>query len=197
METTGWSLVLPDTWSRVRLDDDRRHHVTKLVTKAFATLPRDESFELRRALEAKLASLADTAHENGARQMYVLSDVLRGLPLAATCLVTVVPAPFPAGMPAEIVARTLVTRPGDEPAVLVVGDEEVPAVRRSHTQTFQDGGTGLGPAPVTFTGLDVYVPFPDRERILLLTFQTPAVEVAAAMTVLFEAIAGSLRWRKD
>jgi hypothetical protein len=193
----GWSLLLPQTWSRVRLERNREQQVAALVAKAFATVSRDQAVELRRFLDQQLRAKVDQAFEAGGREFYLLTDVRRGLPLAATLVVTVVPEPVPADAPAELLARVLAGAPGSEPAVLTVAGQPVPAVRRSETKKLADVGSGLGPSRMTFTGLDVYVPFPDRSRILLLSFQTPMEPIAAAMTTLFEAIAGSLRWRED
>ncbi|GAB6903643.1 hypothetical protein JCM9957A_67350 [Kineosporia succinea] len=167
-----------------------------MVGKAFATVSRDESASARRSLENDLAGLVDRAHDGGGREFYLLMDVLRGIPLAATLVVTVVPEPVPADVAPEILARVLANDPNSEPAVLEVAGENVPAVRRSEAKIMREEIPGLGPARLTFTGLDVFVPFPDRSQILLLTFRTPMEPIAASMMVLFEAVAGSLRWRE-
>ncbi|GLY30951.1 hypothetical protein [Kineosporia sp. NBRC 101731] len=194
--SAGWSLLLPDSWSRIRLPTDRREQVSALVERAFATVSRDQGPELRRALARELLMLADDAFEGGGHEFYLLTEVRRGLPLAASCLVTVIPETMPADVDAEILARVLANAPGSEPATVTVGDVAVPAVRRSEPKRFRSPQEGAAPFEVTFTGLDVYVPFPDRSQILLLTFRTPMEEIASSMTILFEAIAGSLRFRE-
>lgn len=192
----GWTLLLPQTWSRIRLERDREQQVSALVARSFAAMSRDQGADLRRFLAKELLAKADQAFAEGGREFYLLTEVRRGLPLAATLVVTVVPEPVPADVPAELLARVLSGGAGSEPAVLSVAGQEVPAVRRSEAKKFADVGDGLGPSRLTFTGLDVYVPFPDRSQILLLTFRTPMEEIASSMTILFEAIAGSLRFRE-
>ncbi|GLY15126.1 hypothetical protein LWF15_12290 [Kineosporia rhizophila] len=193
---TGWSLLMPSTWSRIRLRTDRREQVSALVGRAFGSISRDQGPALRRALERELLSLADEAFNGGGREFYVLTEIRRGLPVAATCVVTVVPQPVPPGVDAEILARVLANAPGSEPTTVTVGEDVVPAVRRSEPKRFRSQEEGAEPFKVTFTGLDVYVPFPDGSQILLLTFRTPMEQIAEPMSVLFEAIAGSLRFRE-
>ncbi len=195
--TTGWSLLVPQTWSRIRLERDRPQQVAALMTRAFATVSRDQAAPVRRVVEQELLAKADQAFAEGGREFYLLTEVRRGLPLAATLVVTVLPETLPADVPAQVLAQVLAEAPNAEPTVVTVAGQEVPAVRRSEARRFADVGDGLGSSRVVLTGLDVYVPFPDRSRILLLTFRTPLEPIAAAMTTLFEAIAGSLRWREN
>jgi hypothetical protein len=195
-DTVQWSLLLPNTWSRIRLDRDRPQQVAALVGRAFANVSRDRAVELRHLMEQQLTVAADTAFKEGGHEFYLLSELRRGLPVAATCVVTVVQRPLPGDVPAEITAQVLASGSGEATTVTVAG-EPVPAVRRSEPRTFQVDLPGLGKPRLTFTGLDVFVPFPDRSRILLLTFRTPVEPIAASMMVLFEAIAGSLRWQEE
>ncbi len=167
-----------------------------MVGKAFATVSRDESASARRSLENDLAGLVDRAHDGGGREFYLLMDVLRGIPLAATLVVTGGSGTGTGRRGARDPGAVLANDPNSEPAVLEVAGENVPAVRRSEAKIMREEIPGLGPARLTFTGLDVFVPFPDRSQILLLTFRTPMEPIAASMMVLFEAVAGSLRWRE-
>jgi hypothetical protein len=193
----GWSLLLPDTWSRIRLAKDRREQVSALVERAFATVSRDQAVTLRRSLAKELVITADEAFREGGRELYLLTEVRRGMPLAASCVVTVVPQPIPEGVGPEVLSNIFAAdQPGSEPAVVEAAGELVPAVRRSEPKRFRSEVPGTGNPVITFTGLDVFVPFPDRSQILLLTFRTPMDQVADPMLLLFEAIAGSLRWRK-
>lgn len=45
--------------------------------------------------------------------------------------------------------------------------------------------------------LDVYVPFPDQDRMLLLSFSTPIADLADPMLTLFAAMAESVRWTRE
>lgn len=193
---TGWSLMLPDTWSRIRLERDRPQQVAALVDRAFASVSRDQGVALRRSMQVELTGLADRAFEQGAREFYLFGDLMRGLPIGASCVVTVVPEAFPANVDAAILARALAGDAAAVPTTVTVGAESVPAVQTREVRYFPAEEPGGQQPRATVVGLDVYAPFPDRSRILLLSFRTPVEQVAEAMLVLFEAIAGSLRWRE-
>ncbi|GAB3271600.1 hypothetical protein GCM10027456_59530 [Kineosporia babensis] len=194
---TGWSLMVPTTWSRIRLARDRQEQVAALIGRAFATVSRDQGAGLRREMERELLTLADQAHDRGAVEFYLLSDVMRGLPLAASCVVTVLPESLPANVDPEILARVLVQGPEAEPRTVSIDGQDVPALKVSQVQYFPAEKPGEPQPRATVSGLDVYAPFPDRSQILLLSFRTPVDVVADPMLFLFEAIAGSLRWREE
>jgi hypothetical protein len=45
------------------------------------------------------------------------------------------------------------------------------------------------------TVVEYFVPVPDRDEVLMLTFSTPLEPIADAMVELFDAVAGTLRWQ--
>jgi len=204
----GWSILMAPGWWRVRLDENRGRSVHALFDHVLASLPRDQVFPARRELEAEINRVVDAAAAAGGAQLYVLVGAQYEVPLAASCLVTVLDVAVPPEAPAEDLARLLADRPGDEPGVLVVDGRECPCVRsvtRPRGVPTGDGGAPVLPERMTLaqasdvlpqTQLDVHVPFPDGGRTLLLTFATPLPPVLAeAMTGLFEAMAESVRWR--
>jgi hypothetical protein len=46
------------------------------------------------------------------------------------------------------------------------------------------------------TIVDYFVPVPDRDEVLMMTFSTPLEPIADAMVGLFDAVAGTLRWQR-
>ncbi len=193
---TGWSLLMPSTWSRIRLRTDRREQVSALVGRAFGSISRDQGPALRRALERELLSWPtrpSTAAGGSSTSSRRSAGDCRWPPPAwsrwsrSRCRRASTPRSS---------ARVLANAPGSEPTTVTVGEDVVPAVRRSEPKRFRSQEEGAEPFKVTFTGLDVYVPFPDGSQILLLTFRTPMEQIAEPMSVLFEAIAGSLRFRE-
>ena len=66
-------------------------------------------------------------------------------------------------------------------------------MRRREPVTDADG---LSTGELAVTRLQVYVPVPNRTEMLLLSFSTPMDPIADAMVTLFDAIAGSLRWKQ-
>jgi hypothetical protein len=204
-DVVGWSLLLPPGWWHVPLDGRRTRSVRALTDRLLADRSRDAVAALRRALVAELDAAVERAVRAGAQDLYLLSSLSHGLPVAATCLATVLDRALPDDVPAGVVAELLSTQPGDVPGVVVVEGREVPSVRRA------DPGTGVVPDTTTDTTtdtdrlvaalpsarLDVHVPFPDRPGLLLLSFSTTVPgPVQPAMTALFEAVAGSLRWTR-
>jgi hypothetical protein len=201
--TVGWSLLLPSSWYHVHLDARRHRRVEALLRQVLADLPRDTVFPWRRDLQQRINSLLDNALANGGSDFYLLVDPRYALPLAATCLATLVPAPLPAGVAGDVVAHTLADRDGDRPGVLLIGGQECAIVRRVESAVIQDDDAPPGaavPAMLSVTCLDVFIPVPARpdsersEQTLLLSFRTPVAAVAEPMMMLFEAITQSLRW---
>lgn len=188
----GWSLLLPPGWWHIPLDERRGQSITALLDRRLASLPRDRVATLRRELDGELTRLVERAVVNGAVEMYLNVDLMRGLPVAASCLVTVVPAGMVTTLPTAELAALMREQPGDEVGVLEVAGAPAARVRRREPVTHADG---LSTGELAVTRLQVYVPVPDTTEMLLLSFSTPMDPIADAMVGLFDAIAGSLRWR--
>ncbi|MGH3721037.1 MAG: hypothetical protein ACRDRI_19760 [Pseudonocardiaceae bacterium] len=189
----GWSLLLPPGWWHIPLDERRGQSVTALLDRWLASLPRDRVAVLRRELDGELTRQVERAVVSGAVEMYLSVDLMRGLPVAASCLVTVVPSGAATALPAAELAALLGERPGDEVGVLEVAWAPAARVRRREPVTEADG---LSTGELAVTRLQVYVPVPNTPEMLLLSFSTPMDPIADAMVALFDAIAGSLRWRR-
>ena len=188
---TGWSLILPPGWWHVPLDERREQSVTALLDRQLASLPRDRVARLRRELETELTRMAERAVHNGAVDMYLNLDLMRGLPVAASCLVTVVPTGVGTALPAAELAAIMGNRADDEVGVLEVAGAPAARVRRREPVDQE----GLSTGELAVTRLQVYVPVPNTAEMLLLSFSTPIDPIADAMVALFDAIAASLRWR--
>jgi hypothetical protein len=189
----GWSLLLPPGWWHIPLDERRHQSITALLDRQLASLPRDRVATLRRELDGELTRLVERAVANDAVEMYLNVDLMRGLPVAASCLVTVVPVGFGTALPATEVAALMGDQPGDEVGVLEVAGEPAARVRRREPVTDAEG---LSTKELAVTRLQVYVPVPKTAEMLLLSFSTPMDPIADAMVALFDAIAGSLRWKQ-
>lgn len=189
----GWSLLLPPGWWHIPLDEHRGQSVKALLDRQLASLPRDRVATLRRELDGVLTRLVERAVANDAVEMYLNVDLMRGLPVAASCLVTVVPVGLGTALPAAEVAALMGDRHGDEVGVLEVAGALAARVRRREPVTDTDG---LSTGKLAVTRLQVYVPVPNTTEILLLSFSTPMDPIADAMVTLFDAIAGSLRWKQ-
>jgi hypothetical protein len=189
----GWSLLLPPGWWHLPLDERRGQSITALLDRQLASLLRDRVATLRRELERELTRLVERAVANGAVEMYLCVDLMRGLPVAASCLVTVVPTGAATELPAAELAAMMGQQEGDEVGVLEVAGAPAARVRRREAVTDADG---LLSGELAVTRLQVYVPVPHTTQILLLSFSTPVDPLADAMVALFDAITASLHWRQ-
>ncbi|MGH3693494.1 MAG: hypothetical protein ACRDRX_05770 [Pseudonocardiaceae bacterium] len=187
----GWSLLLPPGWWHIPLDERRGQSIQALLDRRLVSLPRDRVATLRRELEGELTQLVERAVANGAVEMYLNVDLMRGLPVAASCLVTVVPTGAATSLPTAELAALMGDQPGDEVGVLEVAGASAARVRRREPVTDADG---LPTGELALTRLQVYVPVPNKAEMLLLSFSTPMDPIADAMVALFDAIAGSLQW---
>ncbi len=189
----GWSLLLPPGWWHIPLDERRGQSIQALLDRRLASLPRDRVATLRRELEGELTRLVERAVANDAVEMYLNVDLMRGLPVAASCLVTVVPVNLGTALPARDLASLMGDQPGDEVGVLEVAGAPAARVRRREPVTDTDG---LSTGELAVTRLQVYVSVPHATEMLLLSFSTPIDPIADAMVALFDAIACSLQWRQ-
>lgn len=185
--------MLPPGWWHIPLDEHRAQSVKALLDRQLASLPRDRVATLRRELDGELTRLVERAVANGAVEMYLNLDLMRGLPVAASCLVTVVSVGFGTALPATELAELLGDQPGDEVGVLDVAGVSAARVRRREATTDENG---ISTGELAVTRLQVYVPVPNTTEMLLLSFSTPMDPIADAMVTLFDAIAGSLRWEQ-
>jgi len=189
----GWSLLLPPGWWHIPLDERRAQSVKALLDRQLASLPRDRVATLRRELDGELTRQVERAVANDAVELYLNVDLMRGLPVAASCLVTVVRVEFGTALPATELAALMGDEPGDQVGVLEVAGAQAARVRRREPVTDADG---LSTGELAVTRLQVYVPVPNTTEMLLLSFSTPMDPIADAMVTLFDAIAGSLRWKQ-
>lgn len=189
----GWTLLLPPGWWHIPLDKRRGQSVTALLDRWLASLPRDRVATLRRELDGELTRLVERAVANHAVEMYLNVDLMRGLPVAASCLVTLVPSGAATALPAAELAALMGAGSANEVGALEVAGAPAARVRRREPVTNADG---LSTGELAVTRLQVYVPVPNTTEMLLLSFSTPVDPIADAMVGLFDAIAGSLRWRR-
>lgn len=194
----GWEYVLliPPGWSRLPLDPaGLRTTMRRLLDQRFARLPRDKVARLRRELELELRRTVDRAAEAGAIDLWVQTELIRGVAVSASLMVTVLDAVGTGGLapvlevvdaeirtselirvgPDSAVRRLRVTAPGPDPA----GDRGV-----------------LADMLPEATVVEYFFAVPDSRSLLLLSFSTATAQVADALVALFDAVAQSLEWRR-
>jgi hypothetical protein len=182
-----YQLVVPDEWFAVELDPRRRDgSVRALVNRQFAGI--DNAPHLKAQARLELTAKAEAAYDAGGLDMFLSMQQLAGIPLAASLVVFVIPAPRDGSKAtAEQMAESL--RDGDR-EVSVIGLPAGMSVRvfRRATAGEQPGGDSAS--------LEVFVPVPGTGAWLLLSFSVPLGPLVPAMTKLFDAICTTLRWNE-
>lgn len=186
----SWTLLLPPGW--VSLPTEAKADaaaVRRLIDRRTAHLPRDEVAAARRRLTVELRGMLGQARDAGVEAVHAQLELMRGLPVTATCTVTLLDG-------AASDPRTLAQLAAGLGSAGTVTEHDVhalaglPAIRRRRRgRVTADGSEGSVPS----TGLDWIVPLPDGEGVLALSFTTVTEPVAEELVVLFDAIAGTLQ----
>jgi hypothetical protein len=182
----GYRLVVPDRWFTVDLDTGRRERsVRALVELQFAGI--DNAPHLKAQAHEELLAKAEAAYETGGLDMFLSLQQIAGIPLAASLVVFLIPAPAD-GRTADAgqLARTL---RGDDRKVSVT---DLPAGKSVRMLRRADPGSSEQGADAAT--LEVFVPVPGSGAWLLLSFSAPIGPLAPAMTKLFDAICTTVRW---
>lgn len=187
-EPARFTVLTPNDWWRVPLADKdaRRRSVEQLSKQQFKGI--DHQPVLRARLVDHVLRQAGDAAASGGLEMY-LAVQLQGLPVAATLTTYLVPHPMP---DSAVAMQDMVGPEGDCDRVEVPAG---PAYRRRRSRGAE--GTpaeGAENEPLT-TLVDYWIAVPGQPQMLLLEFSTPMEQIAEVMVDLFDAVAGSVRWR--
>jgi hypothetical protein len=184
-----YTFVVPADWWRVDLSSvtARDASVKALADRQFRGY--DDRPQLKREFVEEMRARCREAADAGASELYLSLASVGPVPLAASLVVTLAPAP------ADSVLQALADegeRAGEEVAAVELAGG--PAVRtRTGSRPFS--GSLLGGEPDLKTTTVRYgVPVPGVSAVLLLAFSTPLDAVTEEMTALFDAVASSLRW---
>ncbi|WP_238431410.1 YusG family protein [Streptomyces cavernae] len=181
-----YGLVLPDDWFRIPLEPGQwKRPVRALADKAFEG--QDDAVVLKRSLIKDISDRAEAAYENGGIELYISTATIGPIPLSASLLVTVMP-------PHEDARLTVSGKRRAQEVTQVHLPAAGPAMRR-RTRTVPDEDEASGNR-LPVTTVDYLVAVPMTAASLLLTFSTPLDAFADAMVELFDAIAGSLHWKR-
>ncbi|GAA2012874.1 hypothetical protein GCM10009839_04280 [Catenulispora yoronensis] len=181
-------LVPAEGWDRIALDPEvwpRR--IAALVERQFRGV--DNAPHLKAEMRADLDRRCRSAWEGGGVELYLVSMDIRGIPVAASLLVTLIPRPEGQVKPSlEAMAQGLAVEGRDARV------EKMPAgkalVQRYKTPP-QPGDGSTYPD----THYDALFDVPNTNSQLLLSFSTPVAPLADVLTELFESVALSLVWR--
>ena len=181
------TLVTPEDWYRLPLLEEQRlrRGVAELVDRQFRG--KDDRPTLRRELVDALLEQAHRAREGGGVDMYLSDLPISGVPLALSLVVSLVPFPADATDLEDLA-------PGFDDEGVQATVVELPAGRALRRQRVEArDAPELAVTQLDTLLVDYLLPGPG-ETALLLTFSSPLVPVAEALSELFEAVAGTVRW---
>lgn len=197
--STQYRLVLPEPWERIPLAGDTAGQVRAIIDRRVARLPKevppDQVGPVRRRLEDELGRHLADARENGGVDFYLPTDLVHGIPLNASFVVSaMLPDTSAESGLAPRVLASLLSEEGAEP-VEAGGSTWVRRERRLQrpADTFVD-------AEVAVRKVEYLTPVPDDElRWILVTFTTvgdgdPDGDLTGLVVELFDAIMSTWRW---
>lgn len=182
-----FGLVTPEDWYRIPLlpQERREASVAALIKRQFAGV--DDQPVLRRKAEEQLLGAAEAGVEQGGVVLYLSFLEAAGIPLSASLLVTRIHRAFD-----SLDAVVALAGSGEvEPVKLPAAGAAARLRRTERPKQSRKLGTEFDDTIVEY-----FVPVPDREEVLHLTFSTPLEPIADAMVQLFDAVAGTLRWHQ-
>ncbi|MFF3844813.1 hypothetical protein [Streptomyces sp. NPDC002328] len=182
-----FGLITPEDWYRIPLQpqDRREAAVHALIKRQFAGA--DDQPVLRRKAEHQLLGTAEAGVTQGGVVLYLSFMEAVGVPLSASLLVSHLRTKFD-----DLDAVAALVGSGE------VGLVTLPAVGRAARLQRRERAKQTRKLGSEFedTVVEYFVPLPDREEVLMLTFSTPLEPIAEAMVGLFDAVAGTLRWQR-
>lgn len=190
--TPQFRIATPADWFDLDLDSDDPDDLVELVA-ARSALTREQAAEAGELLEVLAAARAQ-AVSHGAVFASMLSREVEGEPVSATLLVALRREPgYAAAAGADALARRLRRTPSSGPrAVDVVELAAGPSVRtRGRTPARPAGPSG---PTIEVDTVQWFVPVPEGDALLVLTFSTPNLALADVFAELFDAMAATVAW---
>lgn len=181
-----FGLITPEDWFRIPLQslEQREASVVSLVRRQFAGV--DDQPVLRRQAEEQLRGVAEAGADQGGVVLYLSFLQAGGIPLSASLLISRIHERFDSlDAVAAIAGRGEVS-----PIRLPAAGRAARRRRSERTRETRKLGSEFQDTIVEY-----FVAVPGRDESLMLTFSTPMEPIADAMVELFDAIAGTLRWR--
>ncbi|MEU9455172.1 hypothetical protein [Streptomyces sp. NPDC048277] len=185
-QTPGFGIITPEDWYRIPLQppDRRESSISALIRRQFVGV--DDQPVLRRKAEEQLQGAAEAGAERGGLVLYLSFLEAAGIPLSASLLVSHLHEKFD-----SLDAVAALSGSGAvEPVTLPAAGRAARLLRRERTKESRRLGSEFEDTIVEY-----FVPVPERDEALMLTFSTPLEPIADAMVELFDAVAATLRWR--
>lgn len=183
---------VPATWLEIDLDPGTRAASFERLVAARGQAAMAAGMS-RAQLVGTLETIASRAEAAGATYAALYSDVIQGVAVSASLVASVVDGngpPPPPGADATTVAQALQQLLSEQGPAELHALPAGPAVRV--TRRLDAPTPGGGTTPVE--NIRYFVPLPGLERLVLLEFSTPTLDLAETFGKLFDAIAATLSW---
>jgi hypothetical protein len=189
-----FTVLLPPGWVRIKLDGSEPVVVARLAAAKVATVDPAQREEARALLTRTLGGALRDARAAGGLDVLISVAESHGVPIAASCLVTYHDRDGEK-VPLDGLLMDLASQGGQVTGTEIAGG---PAIRHQYEISPPAGPRPDGQEPVStrVTMVDYFLPLPGRPGLLVLSFSTPVEPLAEALVMLFDAIAGSLRWTR-
>ncbi len=172
-----FTVLLPPGWVRIPLDGRENARAVALADAKAGEAPGPQRQAAQQQLRALLRQALGQARRAAGTDILISLGQRDGLALAASCLVSYVEHGEP--VPLDKLGTELARGGGSVSAADIGG---LPAIRHRHPED-------------PMTRVDYHLQVPGRTGLMTLAFATPLEPLADPMTLLFDAIAESLRWR--
>lgn len=196
----GYAVTLPPGWLRIPVEGSEPV-IAVLLDETFGDLPRDRYGPYRAELERILREQVAGARANSGIDLYLPTGGMRGLPVAASFVVSHLP---PSGQAPPDVLAALAVHDGSAEPVEIAGTPGMRLQRRAASEPARQHGLNVDTERVTYV-----LPVPGRGGWLLLSFSTavtPGVALpdgvrkdvgtlTGVLVELFDALVTTLRWR--
>lgn len=197
-----FSMAVPSGWVILPLDPATRdRRIAGMVKHRIGK--EDRHAYLRRQYVLKIRKVVAEAANNGAFFLAVHSGAIKGVPMMASVIVSMLPQVSdaagnvltdPAALAADAATGRGEASKGETLEHSVV-ELQVGSAARIHRRApigikAEDGREVIGET------IHYYVPLPEARRTLAMVFSTPLLSVADAYTRLFDVMALSARWKQ-
>lgn len=189
----SYTLVLPPGWKQIPLRQGTDDAVRRILDLTFESFPRDEVFTYRRDLEKRLALQIRQARDAAGLDLYLPVELMHGIPVAASILVSEVSFGSVEDIDPDMVALRLATAADGSETVLLDG---AIAVRTDRVAAADPARQAEFPS----RRVDFVISVPqDPDRWLAVVFSTigagdPYDEMSELLVGLFDAIMSTFRW---
>lgn len=196
---TGYTLVLPPGWRQIPVRNGTRKAIREITGEAFRNLPahisRDTLTPYRIELERRLTAAAASARQQGGTELYLPVELVDGMVIAASFVVSEGPLDTAPGvMPAHVLSCLAAESDGGQHVTM----DGAAGVRAEHAAP-RDPASGIeyGSRRVDYT---VAVPgAPDRWLIFAFSALGAGDQddrFARCLAGLFDAIMSTFRWTR-